>query len=219
MEQRAYQDNLNLRNINDSYNFFIDSIISAAKHAGAIIPDDRSHKPRRTNHCNTLWWDKDCKNILSFRREAMKKYLADSNDENLNEYYAIAKKASQTLKSKRTKNYIDFCNKMNPHQKLGDIWNGLKCFKNKNLNGFQPSTPNNLHNHNKEALRTLRNICLPQFRKTDFNIQYNRDSSPVRNDPISIIEVRQAIDLAKSGSSSGRDLNSYDLLKELPPRI
>ena len=195
------------------YNEFIESLYSSLESAGGKLPREEVSKEPP----GVLWWNDECKNLVNNRREALNCYLNNSSVENFDRYMETVKIAKKGLKKEKKKGFENFCESLNPNIPYEIICKKAKNLKKRFLTSDEFSIPSYDIVNNVEL-----NNCFDKISKkyvyNNFDVinQYPDRSQSILDEKVSEIEVRIAIERSKSKSAPGRDLISYEVLKNLP---
>ena len=147
----------------------------------------RSENKAVNEPLGVIWWNDNCKELVSNGREALKNYLDNSSVDNFEKYLEAVKIAKIGLKEEKKKGFVKFCDSLNPDIPYDIICRNVKRLKKRFLVNEEFSLPDNEIFNNVEL-----NNC---FEKISKSYNYNNIDiilqAPINNSTI--------LDRSKSG--------------------
>jgi ribonuclease HI/exonuclease III len=220
-----------------AYTQLVDAIIGAAKMS---IPKQTF----RTKHTPLPYWSTACKEAIKVRNAARHRWVRRRYQDNAAEYHNEYKRlkgiAQCTIKDAGRSHWEAYCSSLSSASKLSSVW---KMAKKMSGTTTHESMPNLVvgkdkdkkvfeSNHDKANLlaQTYAEVSSDQHYETNFRnhkaameTKWRSEAPPpcsetaaALDEPISWIELRQAIENCKRHSAPGPDTISYDMVRHIP---
>ncbi|KAJ8919751.1 hypothetical protein NQ315_006280 [Exocentrus adspersus] len=164
-------------------------------------------KNRINNRNPQPWWDEDCTQAVTERRNAIKRYTLDPTMNN----YLHAKKtiaaSRKTLRRKRKESFRKFCSSLNRNSSTSMIWQTIRRFTKNQAT----KPPTDLPSPSMAPL--ILDLLTPIDIEPDFTLeQEGTPEAPFRhNEYLAVLQH-------KKESAPGMDQVSYSMLAKLPIR-
>jgi hypothetical protein len=114
---------------NNAVNQFTAKLISAAERA---IP--KTHGKLKMRH--EPWFNEDCKSAIRNRRAALKQFLKNLSQSNLESVRLVRAKARRTMRESKRDSWRSYISKLNSNTPMTKVWEMVKRISGKS----QPST-------------------------------------------------------------------------------
>ena len=196
----------------------------------------------QSNH-NTIkktpYWTKDLSQATTDRNNARKKMTQTKNIEDCINYHKLKGITQYKIREAAKLHWTDYCDSLDSATKLGQVWR-----ESKNMNNMETNNnhiPNlTINNNNKTTTTQEKAEALANqfaFNSSDENYtntfitnrtqhlsnpNFSTDNSTIQqqqlnelNTPITLAELKTAIDTAEQKSSPGPDTITYSMLKNL----
>lgn len=158
----------------------------------------------------TIWWDKECSEIVKQRSEAFKKFRKLGRIHDLLNYKKLEAKSKMILKAKKRNFWKQFVESLTTDTAMPTLWQAARRLRN-----FNPNTTD-LHDFNADWIDQFAENVSPCFvpnEKPIFN-----EISPSAVDLIAdfgLTDLENAL-VSCNNSSPGMDGIKFSLLKNLP---
>lgn len=120
-----YLENINHGQENSYENFIQDLNIASEKSIPKVSNFNENGKFRRP------WWNEECEKLLKDRKTKLNLYKCTLNLEDFLEYTKSDSKFKKYCKESQKKSWQSFCNSLNRHVKIREVWQSIKRLKNK----------------------------------------------------------------------------------------
>lgn len=186
----------------EKYDFFYDKIIEACS-------------VKRTSNQKSVkvkapWWNNTCSKAVALRRRALsnlKKFPSPANFEALS---AQNKQSSYIIRQERNRGWREFCESLNPDNKIGEIWKKIKMLK-RVQSGVAPNSSNDFI---QEFCTKLSGIQGPVVGLNNVVSSFPIRSNDLFDKPFTIEEFNANI--SRKDTSPGPDFIRYSILFSLP---
>lgn len=89
----------------------------------------RSSKNQLSQKIKAPWWNATCSKAVALRRRALATFKSFPTSENFDALSAQNKESACTIRAEKNKGWQEFCEALNPDNKIGDIWRKIKMLK------------------------------------------------------------------------------------------
>lgn len=156
------------------------------------------------------WWNAECEKLLKERQSKLIIYKSSLSSEDFLEYTKSDAKFKKLCKKSNRKAWKSFCNSLNRHVKIKDVWQSIKRLKNKKTT---PSIPI----QDGEWSENLINSLCPHYVRQDTSISPlpGEDENDDMNRNFNLEEINKCIK-SNSNTAPGMDNIHYQMLSNLP---
>lgn len=218
---------LNLAALNTSVNLFNQFTSTLINIAEKTIPKTCGKLKMRQKP----WFNEDCKSAIRSRKAALKEFLKDPSDSNLETVRVLRAKARRTIKQCKRDSWRSYVSKLNAKTAMNKVWIMVKRISGK----YQPSTilhleqDNNKIEHPQDIANTLASTISfnsshehysKSFQKLrtqqeKHTLNFNSDNSELYNQLFSLSELHDALRQSHDTAVGPDDIH-YQMLKHLP---
>lgn len=185
------------------YNILKDSIYDAAGAVGMM----KSIQPRASRKSNARWFDSDCVALMKTLADSLKLALSNNFCEPFNSAYLSYKKQyKRTQESKKLEYEQSIRDRFSRINCPTDFWSAYRLLKRNNFQINGVSLP--------EWERFYANIFPP---RSAIDRRFCDSFDPLLDSPITLDELKSAIDKCEPNKAPGPDGISSNFLKALPP--
>jgi len=160
-------------------------------------------KKSKHRYPGLMWWSDECQNSYKDKKAALEQYLKNPNSENLIKYKKNVAIMKRMVKFHKRKAWQSFCNKLNIHTSLSEVWNILRKVKNP-----RKASPKPLDNKWQEEfiqkVQAQNNIHEINEPDRMFTFTPNRFFDKPLYVPFSVLELQLEINNLKN-SAPGKD--------------
>lgn len=193
----------------EKYDIFVKKIIDGIKSSTPLTKTVANHQHRNP----VPWWDKECAEIIGLRKAAHKKWIRTGDFSDHIAYKKAVAVVRSTLRRKKTENFRQFAESLNPKTDITYLWNKCKLFKHRWTKNDKSPMPTNVRQAAIEE--AISKISPPWVAEEPAKIpqcQYNE----LFDRPFDETEFAYALKSRKEVSAPGLDGIDYDCLKRLP---
>lgn len=185
----------------EKYNLFFDKIRDACCVKQSAIQTSQKMK--------APWWNSTCSKAVAMRRRALTNFKSFPTSENFDALSAQNKQSTYIIREEKNKGWREFCESLNPDNKISEIWRKIKMLKRVQSmvdtgqsNEFIEEFCNKLAGVHGPVVG-LGNVITSEVRQND-----------LFDKPFTMDEFNGTI--SKKDTSPGRDFIRYSILASLP---
>ena len=187
-------------------------------------------KTKQRSKPNNQWFDQECKNSIQDRKKAQRQYFKQRTAENLKAYKISRARAKRIIKQKKRESWKSYVSSITEGTPPNTIWKMIRKMKNKGQRTFSHLKLGQMKiETKKDIVNTLAETFLENSSSNKYNttflehkysseqeqLDFTSDNLEVYNKPLSLSEIKQAIDILKY-TSAGPDEIHNEIIKHLP---